>query len=86
MKEIVTTSANFIALIDAGKIIPQIEVGITVSEVQYGLDYQGVTKSRTCETLRFIISPEKLRLMAKGIVQFAEECEAEFDKAKGENP
>lgn len=82
MKEIVTTSANFLAHFDNAKLEPQLEIGITTSEVEYGLDYQGVIKTRNCETFRFAISPDKLRTMAKGFIQFADDCEEEFDKFK----
>jgi hypothetical protein len=83
VKEIVTTSANFLAILEDGKLTPQIELGITTSEVEYGLDYQGVTKSRICKTIRFSISPEKLRKMAKGLDKFADDCDEEFAKSKG---
>ena len=83
MKEIVTTSANFLALLEDGKLTPQIEIGITTSEVDYGLDYQGVTKTRKCQTLRFSIDPERLRTMAKGLIKFADDCDEEFEKSKG---
>ena len=85
MKEIVTTSANYAALILDGEIIPQIELGITLSEVEYGLDYQGVTKTRKCETIRFCIDPDKLRKMAEGLIKFSDECDDEFTKTKKES-
>ena len=84
MKEIITTSANFLALLEDGKLTPQLEIGITTSEVEYGLDYQGVTKSRTCQTIRFSIDPERLRAMASGLIKFADDCDEEFNKLKGE--
>lgn len=85
MKEIITTSANFMAVIEGGKLVPQIEIGIITSEVGYALDFQGVTKTRNCEALRFAISPDQLRKMAHGFMDFAEQCETEISKAKGEN-
>lgn len=86
MKEIVTTSANYLALIQEGKLVPQIELGITTSEVTYGLDYQGVAKSRNCETLRFSIDPANLRKMAEGLIVFADECETEFENSTTPTP
>ena len=82
MREIVTTTANYLTIMEGGKSTPQVEVGIVTSEVIYGLDYQGVTKSRACETLRFATSPKMLRKLAEGLVEFADECEVEFDKTK----
>lgn len=82
MKEIVTTSANFLAILEDGKLTPQIEIGITTSEIDYGLDYQGITKTRKCQTLRFSIDLDRLRKMAEGLVKFADDCDDEFKKAK----
>lgn len=86
MKEIVTTSANFLALLEDGKLTPQLEIGITTSEVEYGLDYQGVTKSRACQTIRFSVDPVRLRTMANGFIKFADDCDEEFEKVKGQLP
>ena len=80
MREIVTTTANYLTLIEEGKLVPHIEVGIVTSEVAYGLDYQGVTKNRVCDTLRFAATPKTLRKLAEGLIGFADECE--FGKTK----
>lgn len=81
MKEIVTTSANFHAVLIEGTLSPEIEVGITISEPSYKLACDGVIKDRVFETVRFSTSPETLRKMADGLVKFADDCQAEFDKA-----
>ena len=81
MKEIVTTSANFHAVISAGNLTPEIEVGITVSEPQYEMSMEGISKSRKYETFRFSSDPESLRKIADSLHDFANGCEAEFGKA-----
>jgi len=81
MKEIVTTSANFHAVIRSGNLAPEIEVGITISEPQYEMSLEGVSKSRKYETFRFSCNPETLRKMADGLHDFANDCETEFNKA-----
>ena len=80
MKEIVTTSANFFAIINKGKVIPQIEIGITTSEVEYGMDFDGIKKSRKCETFRFMVSPEQLRKVSDDFEEYADECENEIEQ------
>ena len=81
MKEIVTTSANFHAVIREGNLTPEIEVGITVSEPQYEMSMEGVSRSRKYETFRFSSDPAVLRKIADGLHDFANDCEAEFNKA-----
>ena len=81
MKQIVTTSANYLAVILDGKLIPEIEVGITTSEMDYGFTLDGVIKSRKCETLRISGDPTTLRTMAAGLVDFADDCEDKFNQA-----
>ena len=81
MKQVVTTTANFHAVIQNGNITPEIEVGITLCEPHYELSTEGVSKSRKSETFRFSADPDTLRKLADGLIDFANDCEAEFGKA-----
>jgi len=79
MKEIVTTTANFLAVIAGGKLRPEIEVGLVLSEPTYRPDHGGeMIRERKFETVRFSASPHILRRMAEGLIEFADDAEKEI--------
>lgn len=63
--------------------MPQIEVGLVLSETGYRPNHEGGPPIRypRWETVRFAIDPETLRKMAAGLSDFADHGEAEFQRA-----
>lgn len=85
MKEITSTTANFLARIplDQGeRLVPEIEIGLVVSEVGYRLGNTGqLKKERVAETVRFVVSAENLRKLAKTLGSYADEAETALSEA-----
>ena len=83
MKEIVTTSANYVAvIIGNGTLRAECEIGLVLSEPTYRPDHGGeIIKERKCETIRFSASPEILRKLSESFRQFADESEQSVSEA-----
>jgi hypothetical protein len=77
MKEIVSLSTNFSAVIEKeGKPKPNAEVILILSEPVYRFtSSQEIIKERELTTVRFAANPTALRLAAKTLTEFAVECE-----------
>lgn len=83
MKTIVPTTSNICAAVVDGKMIPQIEVGLVLSETGYRPDHGSgsVNRYQRWETVRFAADPETLRQVAAGLIEYANDGEAAFHKA-----
>ena len=82
MKEITSTALNTMTLVQDGKFKPQAEVALTLSEIGYRMNTAGgVGRERTTETIRFGVSPENLRKLAKQFNEFADTVEKDVTEA-----
>jgi hypothetical protein len=88
MKELVSTAANHLALInaDTGKRTPQVEIAITTCEPVYRLDPANGTVNRKVEswTFRFCCNPTQLRDLATKFTNMAEDSETMHSMKEGE--
>ena len=78
MKEIAGVAVNMAIVPGDGKkgFRPAAEVIIVVTEPQYRLAGDDVTRERVAETLRFICTPSGLRTLAADFPKWADEAEA----------
>lgn len=82
MKEVSQYVSNTLATVVDGKLEPQAEIGLILSEPGYRVVGESqVVRERVLETVRFAASPETLRMLAKKFNQTADDTEADFAKA-----
>ena len=77
MKELISLSANFSALVEKeGKPKPTAEIILILSEPVYRLtSSHDIFKERELTSVRFAANPTTLRSVAKTFIDFAVECE-----------
>lgn len=88
MKELTSTSANFITRIpdENEPFVAEAEVVLIVSEAKYKIGSTGeVQKERICETVRFVVTAENLRKLGKQFARYAEAAETNLSEALREH-
>ena len=83
MKELVTVGANYTAHVREGSLTPKVEVVVVTSETQYALGEDGrLVRVHGVDEVRFLATPEGLRLLADHCRKWAGEIEARIAAAQ----